>query len=130
MPPEFSMRVELARKYNFAAAHHLPRAPKHHKCRRLHGHSYEIEVAIRGEVDPLMGWLMDYGQLDELVAPVIAELDHRTLNDIPGLENATSEALCGWLWEKLAVKLPGLHRISVAETCAATCHYFGNAERQ
>ena len=120
------MRVELRRSYDFAAAHHLPRAPEGHKCRRLHGHSYRIEVAVQGEVDPETGWLLDYGEIDRRVKPVIAELDHRTLNDIPGLENATSEILCGWLWERLIDALPGLQRISVAETCAAACHYFGD----
>jgi 6-pyruvoyltetrahydropterin/6-carboxytetrahydropterin synthase len=119
------MPVELCRKYHFAAAHYLPRAPEGHKCRRLHGHSYEIEVAVRGEVDPETGWLIDYGEIDRRVRPVVAELDHRTLNDVPGLENATSEVLCSWLWERLRDRLPGLCRVSVAETCAAACHYFG-----
>jgi 6-pyruvoyltetrahydropterin/6-carboxytetrahydropterin synthase len=120
------MRVELCRKYNFSAAHYLPRLPREHKCRRLHGHSYEIEVAVRGEVDPEVGWLMDYGSIDQQVKPILAELDHRTLNDIPGLENATAEILCGWLWERLEGRLLGLHRISTAETCAAACHYYGD----
>jgi 6-pyruvoyltetrahydropterin/6-carboxytetrahydropterin synthase len=119
------MQVELCRKYNVAAAHYLPRAPEGHKCRSLHGHSYQIEVAVRGTVDPGTGWLLDYGDIDERVSPVIAELDHRTLNEVPGLENATSEILCGWLWERLKDRLPGLHRVSIAETCAAACHYYG-----
>jgi 6-pyruvoyltetrahydropterin/6-carboxytetrahydropterin synthase len=121
------MHVELSRKYSFSAAHHLPRAPEGHKCRRLHGHSYEIEVAVRGEVDQETGWLIDYGDIDARVKPVVAELDHRTLNEVPGLENATSELLCGWLWERLRGDLSGLHRITVAETCAAACHYYGPA---
>lgn len=120
------MRVELCRTYDFAAAHHLPQAPENHKCRRLHGHSYRIEVAVRGEVQSETGWLMDYGEIDRRVRPVISELDHRTLNEVPGLENATSEILCGWLWERLREGLPGLHRITVAETCAAACHYYGD----
>jgi 6-pyruvoyltetrahydropterin/6-carboxytetrahydropterin synthase len=119
------MRVELCRRYHIAAAHYLPRAPQGHKCRRLHGHSYEIEVAVRGAVDPETGWLIDYGEIDEGVKPVLAELDHRTLNEIAGLENPTSEVLCGWLWQQLANRLPGLHRVSIAETCAAACHYYG-----
>ncbi|NIN71374.1 MAG: 6-carboxytetrahydropterin synthase QueD [Gemmatimonadetes bacterium] len=119
------MRVELCRKYNIAAAHYLPNAPEGHKCRSLHGHSYEIEVAVRGAVDPETGWLLDYGDIDEKVRPVISELDHRTLNEVPGLENPTSEILCGWLWERLLDRLPGLQRISIAETCAAACHYYG-----
>jgi 6-pyruvoyltetrahydropterin/6-carboxytetrahydropterin synthase len=120
------MRVELCRKYNFSAAHYLPKAPEGHKCRRLHGHSYEVEVVVRGEVDPEAGWLIDYGGIDEKVKPVVAELDHRTLNEIHGLENATSEILCGWFWGRLNERLPGLRRISVAETCAAACHYYGD----
>jgi 6-pyruvoyltetrahydropterin/6-carboxytetrahydropterin synthase len=120
------MRVELTRKYRFAAAHHLPRAPEGHKCRRLHGHSYEIEVAVSGAVDPVRGWLIDYGEVDRIVEPVVRELDHRTLNDVPGLENATSEMLCGWLWERLDGMLSGLRRVSVAETCSAACHYYGD----
>ena len=119
------MRVELTRRYDFSAAHYLPRAPEGHQCRRLHGHSYELEIAVSGDVNPETGWLIDYGAIDQQVGPVIAELDHRTLNDIPGLENATSEILCGWLWARLEDRLPGLQRVSVAETCAAACHYFG-----
>lgn len=119
------MRVELCRKYEFSAAHHLPQAPEAHKCRRLHGHTYEIEVAVRGPVEDESGWLMDYADIDEVVEPVVAELDHRTLNEIPGLENATSELLCAWLWRRLIGDLPGLHRVSVAESPGAICHYFG-----
>jgi 6-pyruvoyltetrahydropterin/6-carboxytetrahydropterin synthase len=70
------MTVELTRKYDLSAAHHLPRAPEGHKCRGLHGHSYQIEVLVRGDVDPDSGWLMDYGDIDRHVRPLLAELDH------------------------------------------------------
>jgi 6-pyruvoyltetrahydropterin/6-carboxytetrahydropterin synthase len=119
------MQVELTRKFHFAAAHFLPNVPEGHKCRQLHGHSYEVEIAVRGPVNPDTGWLLDYGEMDAAVKPVIGELDHRTLNDVPGLENASSEILCGWLWERLDGPLPFLHRVSVAETCSSTCHYYG-----
>ena len=120
------MQVELNRKFVFSAAHFLPMAPEGHKCLRLHGHSYDVEVAVRGPVDPETGWLLDYGAIDAAVKPVIDELDHRTLNDVTGLENPTSENLCGWFWRRLDGRLPHLHRVSVAETCAASCHYFGD----
>ncbi|MEE9245167.1 MAG: 6-carboxytetrahydropterin synthase QueD [Gemmatimonadota bacterium] len=119
------MQVELCRSYSFAAAHYLPHAPEGHKCRRLHGHSYQLDVAVRGEVDADTGWLLDYAHIDTIVEPVLAELDHQTLNDVPGLENATSEVLCGWLWRRLHRPLAGLHRISVAETHGAVCHFYG-----
>ena len=121
------MRVELSRTFRFEAAHRLPQVPPEHKCHRLHGHSFEIEVSVAGEVDPALGWLMDFGDIREAVEPMLmSELDHRTLNDVPGLENATSENLCGWLWRRLAPRLPGLTAITVFETCTARCTYRGD----
>ena len=121
------MQVELSRAYHFSAAHHLPHAPEGHKCRRLHGHSYRIDVAVRGEVDARTGWLIDYADIDSVVKPIVAEIDHCTLNDVAGLENATSEVLAGWLWAQLEDRLEGLCRVSVYESPSAVCHYYGES---
>jgi 6-pyruvoyl tetrahydropterin synthase/QueD family protein len=116
------MRVELTREYSFEAAHRLPLVPVDHKCARMHGHSFRVEVCVAGEVDPRTGWLMDFAAITAVVEPMLRnELDHRTLNDVPGLENPTSEMLCGWLWQRLAPKFPGLAAITVHETCTARC---------
>ena len=121
------MRVELSREFTFEAAHRLPRVPQDHKCFRLHGHGYRIEVVVAGEVDPDTGWLLDFADIRAAVEPVVCgELDHRTLNDVPGLENPTSEVLCGWLWKRLRPALKGLAAITVHETCTARCTYRGN----
>lgn len=120
------MRVELTKEFRFEAAHRLPRVPADHKCHRLHGHSYRIEVTVAGEVDEATGWLVDYADITTVVAPVLRdELDHRTLNDVPGLENATSEVLCIWLWRRFAPGLPGLTAVTVHETCTARCTFRG-----
>ena len=120
------MRIELARDYAFEAAHRLPRVPPDHKCYRVHGHSYRIEVTIAGEVDEALGWLVDFADITAVVEPVLrTELDHRVLNDVPGLENATSENLAVWLWKRLRPALPGLAAITVHETCTARCTYRG-----
>jgi 6-pyruvoyltetrahydropterin/6-carboxytetrahydropterin synthase len=120
------MRVELTKTYRFEAAHRLPMVPPDHKCHRLHGHSFAIEVTVEGEVDERMGWLVDFADISAVVEPIVAgELDHRTLNDVPGLENPTSERLCRWLWERLAPRLAGLASVTVHETCAARCTYRG-----
>lgn len=120
------MRVELVREYSFEAAHRLPMVPADHKCFRMHGHSFRVEVTIEGEVDPTTGWLVDFGDITRVVAPLLKnELDHRTLNDVPGLENPTSEHLCAWLWRRLAPELPYLTAITVHETCTARCTYRG-----
>ena len=120
------MRVELTKEFRFEAAHRLPMVPPEHKCHRLHGHSFRIEITVAGEVDARTGWFVDYAGITAVVEPVLrAELDHRTLNDVPGLENATSEVLCGWLWQRFAPRLPGLAAITVHETCTARCTYRG-----
>lgn len=119
------MKVRLTREFTFEAAHHLPRAPEGHKCRRLHGHSFRVEVTVEGDVDPATGWFLDYGVIRDAVEPVRSKLDHYCLNDIEGLSNPTSEELCRWMWERLRPKLPSLARIVVHETCESRCEYEG-----
>jgi len=120
------MRIELSKDYTFEAAHRLPRVPPDHKCHRLHGHSYRIEVSIAGNVDEELGWVQDFADISAVVEPLLKrELDHRTLNDVAGLENPTSELLCAWLWNRLRPQLPRLSAITVHETCAARCTYRG-----
>jgi 6-pyruvoyltetrahydropterin/6-carboxytetrahydropterin synthase len=118
--------VELTREYRFEAAHRLPKVPETHKCFRMHGHSFRVEITVAGEIDPAMGWLIDFADITARVEPIIRnELDHRTLNDVPGLENPTSELLCVWLWRRLAPDLEGLAAVTVHETCTARCTYRG-----
>lgn len=119
------MRTRLERTYRFEAAHFLPRVPPGHKCARLHGHSYQIGVAIEGEVDPERGWLMDFAEIDEHAAPLVRMLDHQVLNEIEGLTNPTSELLAAWLWQKLAQRLPELCEVAVSETPTSRCVYRG-----
>ena len=118
------MRTRLERIYRFEAAHFLPRVPPGHKCARMHGHSYCIEVVIEGEIDAVRGWVMDFAEIDEQAAPLVRQLDHQVLNEIDGLANPTSELLASWLWSKL-VALPGLTEVIVSETPSSRCVYRG-----
>jgi 6-pyruvoyltetrahydropterin/6-carboxytetrahydropterin synthase len=120
------MRTRLMRSYRFEAAHFLPKVPPGHKCARMHGHSYQIEVAIEGEVDPERGWLMDFAEIDERAHPLVRQLDHQVLNEIEGLANPTSELLAQWWWERLAPMLAGLCEIVVSETPSSRCVYRGD----
>ncbi len=113
--------TELTKEFTFEAAHRLPHVPEGHKCARLHGHSYTVEVTIRGPVDPHMGWIVDFAVLTEVWQGLRAQLDHRLLNDIPGLENPTSELLAAWLFERLVIPGARVTRIRVAETCTSAC---------
>jgi 6-pyruvoyltetrahydropterin/6-carboxytetrahydropterin synthase len=120
------VNVRLYKEYRFEAAHVLPRVPPGHKCARLHGHSFKVEIVIRGPVNPDTGWFIDYGDVDAAWARVHDRLDHRYLNDVEGLENPTSEILARWLWERLRPDLPALERVVVHETCDARCEYEGD----
>lgn len=118
--------MELRKSFQFEAAHLLPHLPKSHKCRRLHGHSFQVEIAIAGEREPKLGWVMDYGEISAAFSPIWRKLDHYYLNEIPGLENPTSENIAIWIWLKLKPKLPLLAEVIVAETCTARCVYRGS----
>lgn len=119
------MRVRLERSYRFEAAHFLPKVMPGHKCARMHGHSYLIELTLEGELDPELGWLVDFGDVDERVTPLVEQLDHRVLNEIEGLANPTSELLAGWWWQRLAPDLPQLCEVAVSETPSSRCVYRG-----
>ncbi|MFN0002003.1 MAG: 6-carboxytetrahydropterin synthase QueD [Pseudohongiellaceae bacterium] len=117
--------MEIYKEFNFEAAHLLPNVPPGHKCGRLHGHSFRVAVHVAGPLDSSLGWVMDYADIKTLVKPVIAQLDHYYLNDIPGLENPTSEIIARWLWLQIKVKLPQINKIIVKETCTSGCIYTG-----
>lgn len=119
------MKIELRKTFQFEAAHLLPLLPESHKCRRLHGHSFKAEIAVAGECDPHLGWVMDYADISDAFKPIWDQLDHRYLNEIAGLENPTSELLAIWIWNQLKPRLPLLTEIVIAETCTSRCIYRG-----
>jgi 6-pyruvoyltetrahydropterin/6-carboxytetrahydropterin synthase len=116
---------ELLRRYRFESAHRLPMVGAEHRCSRMHGHTYAVEITVHGPLEPVHGWVIDYASIDVAAQPLLDQLDHRCLNDITGLENPTSEHLAGWLWERLAPLLPGLNTITIAENPDARCTYRG-----
>ncbi len=119
------MKVRLVKELGFEAAHLLPKVPDGHKCRRLHGHSFKVEVYVEGEADPETGWFIDYSVIDDAWQPLFEQLDHNYLNEVEGLANPTSEVLAKWLWDHLRPSLPALTRVVVHETCDARCEYWG-----
>jgi len=116
---------ELVKTFRFEAAHSLPNVPPEHKCSRLHGHSYRVDIHVTGEPSAETGWVIDFGEIKRAVEPVLDELDHRCLNDIPGLANSTSELMCVYLWNRIAPSLPGLSAITVRESDTSSCTYRG-----
>jgi len=117
--------MEIFKVFHIEAAHSLPNVPEGHKCRRLHGHSFRIEIHVDGEVSEREGWVQDFADLSAAFRPLFEQLDHRHLNEIPGLENPTSENLARWIWPRLKPGLGGLSKVVVQETCTAGCIYRG-----
>jgi 6-pyruvoyltetrahydropterin/6-carboxytetrahydropterin synthase len=117
--------MEIFRVFHLQCARRLPALPDTHPCSRLHGHSFRVELAVAGDVDPKFGWVLDFADLEAAWRPLHAALDHRYLNDIAGLENPTSENLAAWLWQQLKPGLPGLARIKLMETHDSGCVYSG-----
>lgn len=118
--------MEIFKSFTFEAAHKLPNVPDEHKCKRLHGHSFQVTVYVNGPVGEHSGWVMDFADIKAACKPIHEALDHRYLNDIPGLENPTSENIARWIWNKLIADLPALGKIEIRETCTSGCVYTGD----
>ena len=120
--------MEIFKEFTIEAAHRLPHVPSGHKCGRLHGHSFHIEIHVCGPVDAATGWVMDFGAIKCAFRPVEDVIDHQFLNEVPGLENPTSENLAKWIWDQLAPGLPLLSKVVVRETCTTGCVYEGREQ--
>lgn len=118
--------MEIFKVFGFEAAHRLPNVPEGHKCARLHGHSFRVELHLRGAVDAHTGFVMDYADIKAAFKPVLDRLDHHYLNDIAGLGNPTSENIARWIWNQTLPLLPLLCRVVVHETCTSGCVYEGD----
>lgn len=118
----------IFKEFSFEAAHRLPHVPEGHKCGRLHGHSFRVEVHVEGPVDAASGWVCDFADVKAAFQPLHDQLDHNYLNDISGLTNPTSENLARWIWRALRLALPGLAQVVVRETCTSGCLYRGENE--
>jgi 6-pyruvoyltetrahydropterin/6-carboxytetrahydropterin synthase len=120
--------MDIFKVFYINAAHRLPNVPPGHKCANLHGHSFLIEIHIRGPVDPRLGWVSDFADIAKAFQPLHNQLDHKYLNDIEGLDNPTSENLAQWLWQRLQPALPQLSKIIVQESRDSGCIYEGEEE--
>jgi 6-pyruvoyltetrahydropterin/6-carboxytetrahydropterin synthase len=119
--------LEIFKAFTLESAHRLPNVPAGHKCARVHGHSFRVEIHVSGPVDDHLGWVMDFADVKAAFDPLYRQLDHHYLNDVPGLENPTSENLAKWIWQQLEPALPQLSAVVVHETCTSGARYTGDA---
>ena len=94
----------IYKKYFFDAAHYMPNFKKTHKYAKVHGHSYEMIIKISGDPDKKNNWIINYDEIDNIIVPIVNKLDHRTLNEISGLENPTAENIAKWFWKQIKKK--------------------------
>lgn len=118
--------MKISQAFRFEAAHLLPNVAAEHRCRRLHGHSYRVELRLEGAVDPITGFVADFLAIEAVFKPLLDQLDHNYLNDIEGLDNPTAENIAVWIWEKTKLALPELVSVVVFETQDCYAEYNGS----
>ena len=115
--------TEIVKSFRFEAAHHLLTFPEGHPYRRLHGHSFKVEIWLRAEPGGPHQWVEDFAEIEASIEDVRQSLDHSYLNEIKGLEQPTLEVIGAWIAGKLSARLPALARISLyRESCGEACH--------
>jgi 6-pyruvoyltetrahydropterin/6-carboxytetrahydropterin synthase len=120
--------MRIFKVISFEAAHRLPDVPPDHKCGRLHGHSFRLEIHVQGPIGRKTGWVIDFEDIKTAFRPLYEQLDHNYLNEVEGLSNPTSENIARWIWHHLKPSLPELYQVVIQETCTSGCVYQGEDE--
>lgn len=96
-------KIIMRERFAFSAAHHLPTFPEGHKCRRVHGHTWEVVVDVEADdlEDGNAGFAIDHAILRRVAWKVIGQLDHQTINEVKGLERGLAEDILLWLAKQL-----------------------------
>jgi 6-pyruvoyltetrahydropterin/6-carboxytetrahydropterin synthase len=117
--------MKITQAFTFEAAHRLPHVPATHRCHRMHGHSYRVELCLEGPVDPHTGFVIDFFDVEAVFGPILRQLDHYCLNEIEGLANPTAENISVWIWERAQPLLPQIASVKVFETPYCWAEYEG-----
>ncbi len=117
--------MKITQAFTFEAAHRLPKVPESHRCHRMHGHSYRVELVLEGPVDPETGFVVDFFDVEAAFGPLLLRLDHYCLNEVEGLENPTAENIAVWIWTRTKPVLPLLSAVRVFETADCWAEYEG-----
>jgi len=117
--------MKITQAFTFEAAHRLPKVPETHRCHRMHGHSYRVELTLEGDVDPETGFVVDFFDVEAAFGPILVRLDHYCLNEVEGLENPTAENIAMWIWDRVKPTLANVALIKVFETPNCWAEYKG-----
>ena len=113
--------LEISQSFGFDAAHHLDAgAPEN---RRLHGHSFQAEVTLRGQAGA-NGFLRDFGEVDAVLKTIRDSLDHHLLNEVEDLGTPTLENIARYIFTQAKAGLPEVARVTVRRpSYGQTCTY-------
>lgn len=103
--------VEITQEFGFDAAHYLPVGAAQN--RQMHGHSFYVEVTLRGEPHAQTGVLRDFGAIEQALTNIRARLDHQLLNEVEGLGQPTLENLARYIFAQAKTALPEIVRVRV-----------------
>ncbi len=117
--------MKITQAFSFEAAHRLPNVPTTHRCHRMHGHSYRVELRLEGPVDRESGFVIDFFDVEHVFAPLLVQLDHHCLNEIEELSNPTAENIAIWIWNRVKPLLPQTAAVVVYETANCWAEYNG-----
>jgi 6-pyruvoyltetrahydropterin/6-carboxytetrahydropterin synthase len=117
--------MKISQAFTFEAANRLPNVPQSHRCHRLHGHSYRVELQLEGPVRQPSGFVIDFFDIEDAFGRLLAQLDHRCLNEVEGLENPTAENIAIWIWDRMRSTLSRLCSVRVYETADCWAEYDG-----
>ncbi|WP_084508335.1 6-carboxytetrahydropterin synthase QueD [Mesorhizobium sp. WSM3224] len=117
--------MKITQAFTFEAAHRLPQVPESHRCHRMHGHSYRVDLRLEGPVDRETGFVVDFFDVEAAFAPLLQCLDHHCLNEVEGLANPTAENIAIWIWDRIKPLLPQIASVIVWETPQCGAEYEG-----
>jgi len=118
--------MQLFKKFTFDSAHFLPNVPDGHKCKAVHGHTYQLTIFLDGDLDEHLGWLMDFAEIKKIVNQIVDLVDHKLVNEIEGLENPTCEIFAIWFWDQIKPHIPILKSVHLYENQTSGVIYEGD----
>lgn len=104
------------------------------RCVNTHGHNYELEVTVGGEIDERTGMIVNLSDLDAVTKELVIDvLDHKNLQvDVPEFKDSipTAEVVAKFIWRKLVGNIPGakLFRVRLVEDRTLFVDYYGEDE--
>jgi 6-pyruvoyltetrahydropterin/6-carboxytetrahydropterin synthase len=118
--------VEVSTDFNFEAAHYFAHFPEGHANKRLHGHSFRVQITVGGVPDPVSGFVCEFSSLERTASDIRADLDHHLLNEVAGLGPPSLENLAIWIWRRAKFSIPNVSKVIVyRDSCRQSCAYGG-----